>query len=164
MRITTTLHPDHVRALVTITGLRAHRFAPVKGELGTFTLTLSGHAPRSLGLLPSDYYGPTWDETMIFLGLLFDGDPDAWAVDYRGALDFHWRTGDRYRPGNRIMICEHAWSTDPVTGFKICIHQCGSIIRPAHDALPAVAWEHDRRLARFPAPQRPSPMITGEGR
>lgn len=139
MRITTTLHPGHVRAIVAACGLRAHRFAPVKGETGTHTLILSGHAPRSLGLLPSDYYGPAFDEMMIFLGVLFDGDPDAWAVDYRGALDFHYRTADRYRPGNRIMICEHAWITDRTTGHKICIHECGSLIRPARDALPAVA-------------------------
>lgn len=139
MDIRTILHPEHVRAIVTACGLRAHRFAPVKGELGAFTLTLSGHAPRSLGLLPSAYYAPTFDDTMIFLGVLFDGDPDAWAVDYRGALDFHYRTADRYRPGQAIMICEHAWSVDRVTGFMICIHQCGSLIRPARDALPATA-------------------------
>jgi hypothetical protein len=61
-----------------------------------FDVILSGSSGRRASF-GADHESATWDEWGIFLGCLFDHDPQARAADtYRDRDHFRWSTGNRY--------------------------------------------------------------------
>lgn len=61
----------------------------------------------------------TWDEWGMFLGRLFELDPDAHCGknSYQSAAHYHWMTGDRFRSLTPpYQHKRHRWEPTPVVG------------------------------------------------
>lgn len=61
-----------------------------------FDVILSGNSGRRANF-GGDWEAASWDQWGIFLGFIFENDPDAVCWAYKDADDFHWQTGDRFR-------------------------------------------------------------------
>ena len=96
-----------------------------------YEVKLSGDSPfRQMG--NRDEFAATWDQWGIFLGEIFDRDPNATVTGvYRNAEDFHWKTGDRfhsltYTASHRRHKWSYVFSTN-TTATHQC--PCGAIQR-----------------------------------
>jgi len=116
-------------------GSRSHARAFEVKLTGSGTHTNSG----SYGAR-TDVQAATWDEWGIFLGRLYDLDPQMLAGTpkrpiYAGLNDFHYQTGERFDPVRGITWeqqhkSRHAWRTDWDSGGWSRECKCGATMYP----------------------------------
>jgi hypothetical protein len=126
-----------VRKAATLAGVAFTRF-DLKGSRSreaAFDVILTGSSSRRQNF-GGDDYAATWDEWGIFLGHLFDLDPQAHAAGtYESGEHFHWATGGRYREGNLRPSTAHAnhkweWSGYSLNrSYSVSECACGAIRR-----------------------------------
>lgn len=135
MIIHTSLTEDDVRAAGTLAGITFARLA-MRGSRKrdhAFDVILSGSGAHRSQYREQDYPAATWDEWGIFLAWIFRRDESADATYYKGADDFHWQTGDRFRtltPSRQHKL--HKWSfvSRAATGtYSVRECKCGAVNR-----------------------------------
>ena len=99
-----------------------------------FDVTLSGNSGRRASF-GRDYEAASWDQWGIFLGFIFENDPDAVCWAYKDAEDFHWKTGDRFRTllNSKDAKRFHKWGLGEYDGYSSTSHcqhtDCSAIRR-----------------------------------
>jgi hypothetical protein len=98
-----------------------------------FDIILTGSSPRRQNF--GDDMAATWDEWGIFLGILFDLDPQAHSERYESLDHFTWATGGRYADGSLTPLLQHAthrWQHSDVVvtnTYYVSECKCGAIRR-----------------------------------
>lgn len=99
-----------------------------------FDIILTGSSPRRQNFGGEDM-AATWDEWGIFLGILFDLDPQARSEQYESGEHFTWATGGRYATNSLTPLTQHTthrWqhSDEVVTGsYYVSECKCGAVRR-----------------------------------
>jgi len=124
MRIHTNLCQGMIDIAAKIAGVRFER-CTLHGSRSrdhAFDVILSGNSGRRSGF-GGDYEAASWDQWGIFLGFIFENDPDATCWAYKDAGDFHWQTGYRFEDLTLEEATRfHKWSLGEYDGYSSTSH------------------------------------------
>lgn len=134
MRIHTTANYTDVRNAAEKAGV-----AVVKCDLHgsrsrprAFEIKLEGASRRRPNFGASDGYAATWDQWGVFLGFLFDLDPEMTCWAYKGSAEFHYATMGRFEDG---------WPSD-AHGDHTFRYQGVSCVQSCTKCTASQTWAH----------------------
>jgi hypothetical protein len=99
MRIHTNLTENEVKSAISAAGAYSTKFSvhgSRKAKFG-YDVILGGNSNHRQN--QGNDYAATWDQWGVFLGAIFNADPDATCWAYKSGEDFNFQTNNRFADG-----------------------------------------------------------------